>query len=362
MMINKTKKFFFNVVSRYFSVDFRNVSFYLQAFSHFIPLSLVNQVSKYTYLTKSVVVLHYIVKIYERVFDPRKAQFVKHADYVTVFAQLESELNSIIKESSFLNNLSQFFIKNKLGEYIVLISATSLSGIIVAVGIPPDPDILKRGLNPIPGPPNVTPLKPKLPPNVTPLKPRLPTNKSQLKRQQQQEKLLIDNKLKRMQEARNYDPILREQYLSDPNFQFESVEDQGLPAIFVDRTRQIIAQFGRSDSYDVLLSDRDGFQKIKDSLYPNYSEIALSDQDHLVNKVMRAITRLPKNKSRAITSTRKMNQGRENAKGGQKLFCEPEDLLNLSVNEVSSILLRESNDKMVVYMEQSEKTKSISFF
>jgi len=91
------KEVFFNVVSRYFSVDFRNVSLYLQAFSHFIPLSLVNQVSKYTYLTKSVVVLHYIVKIYEIVFDSKKTQFLKHSDYVTFFSQLESELNSIIE-------------------------------------------------------------------------------------------------------------------------------------------------------------------------------------------------------------------------------------------------------------------------
>lgn len=91
------KEIFFNVVSRYFSVDFRNVSLYLQAFSHFIPLSLVNQVSKYTYLTKSVVVLHYIVKIYESVFDSKKTQFLKHSDYVTFFSQLESELNSIIE-------------------------------------------------------------------------------------------------------------------------------------------------------------------------------------------------------------------------------------------------------------------------
>lgn len=91
------KEVFFNVVSGYFSVDFQNVSFYLQAFSHFIPLSLVNQVSKYTYLTKSVVVLHYILKIYESGFDPQKTQFVKHADYVTFFSQLEFELNSIIE-------------------------------------------------------------------------------------------------------------------------------------------------------------------------------------------------------------------------------------------------------------------------
>ena len=91
------KEVFFNVVSGYFSVDFQNVSFYLQAFSHFILLSLVNQVSKYTYLTKSVVVLHYILKIYESGFDPQKTQFVKHADYVTFFSQLEFELNSIIE-------------------------------------------------------------------------------------------------------------------------------------------------------------------------------------------------------------------------------------------------------------------------
>lgn len=50
--------YFFKNISTSFLVNFQNILFYLKAFENFIPISVINQVGKYCYLTKSIYMLY----------------------------------------------------------------------------------------------------------------------------------------------------------------------------------------------------------------------------------------------------------------------------------------------------------------
>ncbi len=75
--------------------NFRYILFYLKFFENFIPLSVIDLVRKYCYLTKSVHVLYYILKKYENILNTTlNEQKKKYSDYV-FSTHLENELNNI---------------------------------------------------------------------------------------------------------------------------------------------------------------------------------------------------------------------------------------------------------------------------
>ena len=106
--------YFFQNINKSFLVSFQNILFYLKAFENFIPISVINQVSKYCYLTKSIYMLYYILKLYQNNLNSHLSQFEKEYSHYEFTLNLTEELNKIIPKFLFLNNFRDFLKSNSM--------------------------------------------------------------------------------------------------------------------------------------------------------------------------------------------------------------------------------------------------------
>ena len=65
----RDRAYFFDTITMHFPANFRNIRFYLDALSDFIPKLVMYTIRKYCYVTKSTHVLYYVLKKYQNIFN-----------------------------------------------------------------------------------------------------------------------------------------------------------------------------------------------------------------------------------------------------------------------------------------------------
>ncbi len=115
--------FFQNITTR-FPVNFYYILFYLKAFANFIPVSVINPVYKYCYLTKSVHLLYYILKKYENQFDFNLEQLKKEYVNYCFNTHLKNELKEHLPKFLFLKNFDKFLNNNNVWLLFLISLAT----------------------------------------------------------------------------------------------------------------------------------------------------------------------------------------------------------------------------------------------
>jgi hypothetical protein len=205
---------FFQNTSRRFPVNFSYISFYLQAFASFIPLSVIHPVSKYCYLTKSVHVLYYILEKYEVPFSSKLDELEKeYADYYLT-SHLHNELNTNSSKNSFFNTLGKFLNDNSVWFPLFLVLITgSYTNVNVMAGIPPN--LGKNLPTGLPSTPNLSSSKP--------IKPLL--KKTSLEKKQKKDQKNLGARENLQKAKMDSDQKWQKSFGSNPNFKFETASD-----------------------------------------------------------------------------------------------------------------------------------------
>ena len=101
-------------------MNFFHVALYLKSFNNFIPEVVINEVCKYSYRTRTIHVLYYVLKKYQNYFDPNLTENQKEQndEYLTMHLKNEliQNLNKTFDASSNSQNKnsSEFLFKNSL--------------------------------------------------------------------------------------------------------------------------------------------------------------------------------------------------------------------------------------------------------
>lgn len=105
------------------NLNFCHVALYLKSFNNFIPEVVINEVFKYSYRTRTIHVLYYVLKKYQNYFDPNLTENQKEQndEYLTMHLKNEliQNLNKTFDASSDYpnensENSSEFLFNNSL--------------------------------------------------------------------------------------------------------------------------------------------------------------------------------------------------------------------------------------------------------
>lgn len=141
------------------NLNFFHVALYLKSFNNFIPEVVINEVCKYSYRTRTIHVLYYVLKKYQNYFDENVTENQKEQndEYLTMHLKNEliQDLNKNFDASSDsrnenLENSSEFLVNNSLflvfPFLIFLISNQFTPQVVLSAGITSSFNLAGKGV------------------------------------------------------------------------------------------------------------------------------------------------------------------------------------------------------------------------
>ncbi len=328
---------FFQHISTRFPVNFYYISFYLKAFASFIPLSVINPVSKYCFLTKEIHILYYILKKYQNQLYLNLPELKKEYIDYCFNTHLKNELEEKLPKFLFLKNFGNFLNNNNvwLPFLVPIITLSSTNNNFMAFISPKSEKSLLNSLN----------ISPQSSPSPPPKKPLSGTKQAEQQRKQQKQ-LATKKEVEKAKTA--YDTTWSISYVARKNLKFESVAPLGSASCLIAheiRSRKY-TQLGRSGSYKDLVDDKKRAARHMKGKYPKYEELCKIDGDHIVPKSLHNLTGYNRNLARCIQTSVVLNGAKEYAKKGQKLPCRVDGFKGIILPGIAALMLKASIDGM----------------